>query len=278
MKLLRAGPPGKERPCRLDADGVLRDLSAHAADFAGPGVSLEAIAAIGRLDPASLPAVEATVRIGPCLARVETFHAIGLNYAAHARETGAAPPAEPVLFTKAASALAGPYDDLAMPPGSERTDWEVELAVIIGRRAYRVAEADALAHVAGYAALNDISERDFQKARGGQFVKGKSAPGFGPLGPWLVTADAVPDPQALRLWLSVDGEMMQDGTTADMLCPVARLIAYISQFLALVPGDVIATGTPPGVGLGRTPPRFLRRGEVMELEVAGLGRQRTRVV
>lgn len=278
MKLLRVGPRGAERPCLMDATGTLRDLSGRVPDLAGEGLSRDALDAIRALDHAGLPVLEAPARVGPCLAWVPTFHCVGLNYAKHAAETGSAVPAEPVLFSKAASALSGPHDDIPLPRGSQSTDWEVELGVVIGKRAHAVPEADALAHVAGYCTVNDISERDFQKNRGGQFIKGKSSPGFGPVGPWLVTADEVPDPQALALRLSVDGEVMQDSTTADMVMPVAGLIAYISQFMALVPGDIIATGTPEGVGLGMRPPRFLRRGQTVEAEVAGLGRQKARVV
>lgn len=262
----------------LDAEGRIRDLSGHVDDLAGPTVSLEALARLRALDPAALPRVDDGARLGPCLAHVPAFYAIGLNYAAHARETGAAPPDAPVLFNKAPSALSGPFDPLPIPPGADRVDWEVELGVVIGARTYRVDPGEALAHVAGYCTLNDISERRYQYERGGQHVKGKSAPGFGPIGPWLVSAEQVPDPQALRLTCRVNGETRQDGITADMIVPVAELIAHVSEFLALVPGDILATGTPPGVGLGMDPPQFLREGDVVEAEVEGLGAQRQEVV
>lgn len=278
MKLLRYGPEGAERPGMIDAEGRVRDLSGVTGDFAGPGVAQAVLAALGQHDPADLPEVTAPGRIGPCLAWVPNFYCIGLNYARHAAETGAEIPSEPIVFNKASSALAGPDDPLPLPPGAETTDWEVELGVVIGAPAYRVSEAEAISVVAGYCTLNDISDRHAQKHRGGQWVKGKSAPGFGPLGPWLVTADEVADPQALGLTLRLNGATVQDSSTADMIFPVAHLISYLSGFLRLMPGDVIATGTPEGVGAGRKPPRYLRAGDVMEAEVAGLGRQTKRVV
>ncbi|RFP89185.1 FAA hydrolase family protein [Rhodobacteraceae bacterium 63075] len=278
MKLLRYGEAGHEKPGMLDANGNIRDLSEHVGMLAGPGLAQETLAALAEIDAESLPLVDGAPRLGAPLARVETFHAIGLNYARHAEEAGMSAPAEPIIFTKAASSLAGPFDALTLPRGSEKGDWEVELGVVIGRRAEHVSEAEALDHVAGYCTINDVSERAWQIERGGQWIKGKSAPGFGPVGPYLVTADEVPDPQALGLEMCLNGEVMQKSTTADMIFSVAELISYMSRFMALVPGDVIATGTPEGVGMGMSPQRFLRKGDVMELEVDGLGRQRTEVV
>ena len=278
MKLLRYGPVGHEKPACLDASGTMRDLSGVVADFEGQGVSLEALDALKRLDLEALPVVDGAPRIGAALARVETFYAIGLNYAQHAAEAGMEPPKEPILFNKSASCLAGPHDALTLPKGSEKSDWEVELGVVIGRRAQNVSVDDALSYVAGYCVINDLSERAYQIERGGQWTKGKSAPGFGPVGPYLVTADEVPDPQALGLRLSLNGEMVQDNFTSDMIFSVAEIIAHMSEFMALVPGDVIATGTPEGVGMGMKPQRFLRSGDVMELEIDGLGKQRTEVL
>ena len=278
MKLLRYGPVGHEKPACLDASGTMRDLSGVVADFEGEGVSLEALDALKRLDLEALPVVEGAPRIGAALARVETFYAIGLNYAQHAAEAGMEPPKEPILFNKSASCLAGPNDALTLPKGSEKSDWEVELGVVIGRRAQNVSVDDALSYVAGYCVINDLSERAYQIERGGQWTKGKSAPGFGPVGPYLVTADEVPDPQALGLRLSLNGEMVLDNFTSDMIFSVAEIIAHMSEFMALVPGDVIATGTPEGVGMGMKPQRFLRSGDVMELEIDGLGKQRTEVL
>ncbi|WP_422075556.1 fumarylacetoacetate hydrolase family protein [Tranquillimonas rosea] len=278
MKLLRVGPEGQERAALRDAEGRIRDLSAHVDDFAGAGVSLAAIDRLRALDPASLPELTEPGRIGPCLASVPTFFCIGLNYAQHAAETGATPPAETIVFSKAASALSGPDDAVRLPRGSEKSDWEVELGVVIGKRAQYVSVAEALDYVVGYCVVNDVSERAFQIERGGQWIKGKSAPTFGPVGPWLVTADEVPDPQALHLSLALNGTTMQDSTTADMIFSVAEIISHMSQMMALVPGDIIATGTPQGVGMGMSPQRFLRPGDVMELEVEGLGRQRQDVV
>ena len=277
MKLVRHGPKGAERPGLLDAAGHVRDLSAHAADFGGEGVSLAALDALRGLDPESLPPVEAGARLGACLAWTPTFHCVGLNYARHAAETGAAPPAEPILFSKAASALSGPFDPVLRPRGSEKLDYEVELGVVIGARAEYVSAADALSCVAGYCVVNDVSEREFQIERLGQCIKGKSAPSFGPTGPWLVTADEVPDPQALGCWLSVNGETRQSSSTADMIFGVAEIIAYMSRFMALVPGDVIATGTPEGVAMGMSPPGWLAPGDVVALGIEGLGEQRQTV-
>ena len=274
MKLLRFGARGQEKPGMLDNAGKLRDLAGRVAEFAGQGVSLEALEALRKIDPESLPLVDAPGRIGSPLAWVPNFYGIGLNYARHAEEAGMSKPTEPILFSKASSALGGPNDPVLIPRGSEKTDWEVELGVVIGKRALYVSEAEALGHVAGYCTINDVSERSFQTERGGQWIKGKSAPGFGPVGPWLVTADEVPDPQALRLTLSLNGEVVQDSRTADMIFSVAEIISHLSQFMELLPGDVIATGTPEGVGMGMKPPRYLVPGDVMELEVEGLGRQR----
>ena len=278
MKLLRVGPVGQEKPACLDATGVIRDLTGVTADFEGEGVSLDALEALKGVDLSALPAVEGKPRIGAAVARVETFYAIGLNYAQHAAEAGMEPPKEPILFNKSASCLAGPNDALTLPKGSEKSDWEVELGVVIGKRAQNVSVEEALSYVAGYCVINDVSERAYQVERGGQWTKGKSAPGFGPVGPYLVTADEVPDPQALGLRLSLNGEMVQDNFTSDMIFSVAEIVSHMSEFMALVPGDVIATGTPEGVGMGMKPQRFLRVGDVMELEIDGLGSQRTEVI
>lgn len=278
MKLVRFGEAGAEKPGILDSAGAIRDLSDVAADFEGEGVSCVALALIGDMDASQLPKVSGAPRLGAALARANTFHAIGLNYAKHADEAGMAHPSEPILFTKAASSLAGPCDPLALPRGSEKSDWEIELGVIIGARAHYVSEAEALSRVAGYCVINDISERTFQLEHGGQWAKGKSAPGFGPLGPYIVGADEVPDPQDLAMRMTLNGQVMQESNTADMIFSVAEIISYLSRFMALVPGDVIATGTPEGVGMGLNPPRFLQSGDVMELEIEGLGRQRTQVL
>ncbi|EEX15665.1 fumarylacetoacetate hydrolase family protein [Citreicella sp. SE45] len=278
MKLMRVGPKGQERPTLVDAEGTIRDLSGVVPDFAGEGVSLEALDRIRALDPVTLPALPEGARIGACLASVPTFHCIGLNYAKHAAETGGKPPREPILFTKASSSLSGPNDAVILPPGSEKSDWEVELGVVIGKPCWQVSEADALSHVAGYCVVNDLSEREWQMERGGQWVKGKSAPGYGPCGPWLVTADEVPDPQALGLSLDLNGKTVQDSDTSDMIFSVAEIISYMSRFMLLVPGDLIATGTPSGVGLGMEPKRFLRPGDSLALRVEGLGEQRQEIV
>ena len=278
MKLLRFGPPGRERPGLLDAEGQVRDLSLHAPDLAGAAVSLAALDRIRAIDVAGLPVVEEPGRIGPCLASVPNFFCIGLNYAKHAAETGAAEPAEPILFSKATSALSGPHDPVRIPRDSRKCDWEVELGVVIGTECAHVSEEEALACLAGYCVINDVSEREFQIERGGQWMKGKSAPSFGPTGPYLVTADEIADPQALALSLSLNGETMQSSSTSDMIFGVAQIVSYMSRFMTLVPGDVIATGTPEGVGMGMSPQRFLRPGDVMELSVEGLGSQRQEVV
>lgn len=278
MRLLRWGPPGAERPGMLDGDGHLRDLSGFVPDIAGDVLLPKNLDRLRAVDPATLPLVEGVPRLGPPVGRVGKLIGIGLNYADHAAETGAVVPPEPVVFLKATSCIAGPNDDLPIPRGSEKTDWEVELGVVIGTPAKYVPEATAMDHVAGYCVVNDVSERDFQMNRSGTWDKGKGHDGFGPLGPWLVTADAVPDPQDLRLWLEVDGERMQGGSTATMVYGVRFLVHYLSQFMTLHPGDVICTGTPPGVGLGQKPPRFLRPGQVVRLSVEGLGIQEMRTV
>ncbi|MCB2101949.1 MAG: fumarylacetoacetate hydrolase family protein [Rhodobacterales bacterium] len=278
MKLLRYGPKGQEKPGLLDAGGRLRDLSGHVADIDGTVLGPSRLAALSSLDAESLPRVDGHPRLGPPVAGIGKILAIGLNYADHAAETGATPPPEPLLFTKQITCLNGPNDPVMLPQGSTHADWEVELAVIIGTKAQYVAEADALAHVAGYAVMNDVSEREYQKDRGGQWTKGKSADTFGPLGPWLVTADEVPDPQNLSLWLDLNGERRQTGSTTQMIFGVAHLVSYLSRFMTLMPGDVITTGTPPGVGLGCNPPRFLKPGDVLTLGVEGLGEQRQEVV
>lgn len=278
MKLLRYGPAGSEKPGILDADGHVRDLSGQADDFAGAGVSLEALDRIRAIDVNSLPVVAEPGRIGSCVASVPNFFCIGLNYAKHAAETGAQAPKEPILFSKASSALSGPNDDVIIPRNSVKGDWEVELGVVIGRDVLYVSEEEALSCVAGYCTINDVSEREFQAERGGQWIKGKSAPTFGPTGPYLVTADEVPDPQNLRLSLDLNGETVQDSNTDDMIFTVAQIISYMSQFMQLQAGDIIATGTPSGVGLGMKPPRFLRPGDVMDVTVEGLGSQRQTAV
>jgi 2,4-didehydro-3-deoxy-L-rhamnonate hydrolase len=273
MKLLRYGPKGSEKPGLLDADGRIRDLSAHSADFARAAVSLEALDALRRVDAGSLPVVEGAPRIGACLADVPNFLCIGLNYALHAKESGAEPPKEPILFNKHSSALAGPYDDVVIPKDSRKTDWEVELGVVIGAPCEHVSEKEALSKVAGYCVINDVSEREWQIERGGQWTKGKSAPGFGPTGPWLVTADEVGDPHTLDLWLEVNGERVQNSSTSDLIFNVAEIISYMSRFMTLQPGDLIATGTPSGVGMGMKPQRWLQPGDTMRLSVQGLGEQ-----
>ncbi|MGP9790223.1 fumarylacetoacetate hydrolase family protein [Roseinatronobacter sp. NSM] len=278
MKLLRFGPKGQEKPGCLDEQGNLRDLSGVTDDFGGDTVALDALARLAQIDPRTLPLVDQGTRLGAPLAHVPNFYCIGLNYAAHAAETGAEKPKEPLVFSKATSSLAGPHDPIIIPKGATRTDWEVELGIVIGKRALYVDEADALGYVAGYCAVNDVSERDFQKNRGGQWIKGKSAPGFGKIGPWIVTADQVPDPQGLRLQLSVNGQTRQDSTTADMIFTVAQIISYMSHFMELVPGDVIATGTPSGVAAGMSPPQFLQPGDVVSLSVEGLGTQNAHVI
>jgi len=274
MKLLRHGERGLEKPGLMHDDGTIRDLSGVVPDIAGDVLSDEGLARIRAADPSTLPVVDAGTRLGACVGGTGKFMCIGLNYADHAAESGMQVPSEPVLFMKATSAICGPNDPIIIPRGSEKTDWEVELAVIIGTKAKYVTEAEALNHVAGYAVANDVSERSFQAERQGQWTKGKSCDNFGQLGPWLVTRDEVADPQDLPMYCRVNGETMQDGSTRTMVYGVAHLVSYLSQFFTLHPGDVISTGTPPGVGLGMKPQRFLRAGEVVELGIQGLGDQR----
>jgi 2-keto-4-pentenoate hydratase/2-oxohepta-3-ene-1,7-dioic acid hydratase in catechol pathway len=278
MKLLRHGPLGQEKPGILASDGTMRDLSGHVGDIGGAALSDAGLAALAKVDAMSLPLVAAGTRLGACVAGTGKFICIGLNYADHAAESGMAVPPEPVIFMKATSAICGPNDPIIIPRRSEKTDWEVELGVIIGTKCKYVSEADALAHVAGYCLANDVSERSFQAERAGQWTKGKSCDNFGQIGPWLVTRDEVADPQAMAMWLTVNGAMMQDGSTKTMVYGVAHVVSYLSQFMTLHPGDVISTGTPPGVGMGKKPPQFLRAGDVVELGIEGLGQQRQEVI
>ena len=272
MKLLRYGPPGQEKPGLLDVSGRIRDLSAHIADLGG--AALTDLDRLKSIDPESLPLVPGNPRLGPCVGGIGKFICIGLNYADHAAEAGLKVPPEPIIFLKATSAISGPDDPILIPRGSEKTDWEVELAIVIGKPGKFIAEAQALSHIAGYCVANDVSERSFQTERSGQWTKGKSCDSFGPIGPWLVTADEVPDPQNLPMWLKVNGETMQNGSTATMVYGAVFLVSYLSQFFTLLPGDVISTGTPPGVGMGFKPPRYLKPGDVVELGIDGLGSQR----
>ncbi|WP_454884716.1 fumarylacetoacetate hydrolase family protein [Sphingomonas oryzagri] len=278
MKLVRYGKAGTELPGLIDAEGRLRDLSGHVGDIAGSVLLPDGLAKLAAIDPAGLPPVDGPVRLGPCVGGVGKFLCIGLNYSDHAAETGATVPPEPILFTKATSAIIGPDDDVEIPRGSTRTDWEVELGIVIGAVAKYVDEADAEAHIAGYCLINDVSEREFQLERHGTWDKGKGCDTFGPIGPWLVTRDEIADPADLAMWLDVNGHRYQDGSTATMVYKPAFLVSYLSQFMSLQPGDVISTGTPPGVGMGQKPPVYLKDGDVMELGIAGLGNQRQRVV
>ena len=273
MKLLRHGPVGTEKPGMLHTDGTVRDLTGVVADIGGDVLSDAGIAALRAVDAGALPVVSGA-RLGPCVAGTGKFICIGLNYADHAAESGMTVPPEPVIFMKATSTICGPFDDVMIPRGSVKTDWEVELGVVIGSRAKYVTEADAMSYVAGYALTNDVSERAFQLERSGQWTKGKSCDTFGPLGPWLVTRDEVADPQNLSMWLTVNGEKVQNGSTKTMVYGVAFLVSYLSQFMTLHPGDVISTGTPPGVGHGFKPPRYLNPGDVVELGIEGLGTQK----
>lgn len=278
MKLLRYGPPGKEKPGLLEASGKIRDLSGEIEDLDGRVLDGESLARIAALDPASLPTVEEGERLGPCVGRVGKLVCVGLNYSDHAAEAGMPVPEEPILFMKATTSICGPNDDVELPPGAEEADWEVELAIVIGRRAKLLkSEDEAMDHVAGYCIVNDVSERNYQARRSGQWVKGKSLDSFGPMGPWLVTKDEIADPQKLKLSLTVNGETRQDGTTETMIFGVRHLVWYISQFMTLEPGDVISTGTPPGVGMGMKPPVYLQDGDVMRLSVEGLGVQEQKV-
>jgi ureidoglycolate lyase len=277
MKLLRYGPPGREKPGMLDPRGDLWDLSTVIPDLSGDALHPDSLDRLRHLDQSGLHRVAGEVRIGPCVGGVGKFICIGLNYSDHAAESNMAVPVEPILFMKATSAISGPNDDILIPRGSQKTDWEVELGVVIGKVARYVTEAEALSHVAGYCVVNDLSERAFQLEGTGQWVKGKSADTFGPIGPWLVTADEVPDPQNLELWLEVDGRSYQRSTTRHMIFGVARLVSYISRFMSLHPGDIISTGTPPGIGMGQHPPVYLRPGNHVRLGIHGLGQQNQRV-
>ncbi|MEP0233713.1 fumarylacetoacetate hydrolase family protein [Roseibium sp.] len=278
MKLLRHGAPAAEKPGLLDEHGTIRDLTGVVPDIAGAVLSDEGLSALRAIDPNSLPEVGADTRLGPPVAGTGKFICIGLNYADHAAESGMDVPPEPVAFMKAISAICGPNDPIIIPRGSTKTDWEVELAVVIGSAAKYVSEADAMKHVAGYAVTNDVSEREFQIERAGQWTKGKSCDNFGQIGPWLVTRDEIENPQDLKMWLTVNGETVQNGSTQTMVYHVAHVVSYLSQFMTLHPGDVISTGTPPGVGMGMKPPRYLKAGDVVELGIEGLGQQRQSVI
>ncbi|MCD6679562.1 MAG: fumarylacetoacetate hydrolase family protein [Burkholderiaceae bacterium] len=278
MKLLRFGPPGKEKPGIVDADGRVRDLSEHVADIDLRALDGKALDALRRIDPTTLPEASSAARIGPCVAHIGKLVCVGLNYSDHAAESNMPVPTEPILFLKPSSAVCGPNDDVQIPRGSQKTDWEVELGVVIGRRAKYVSEQDALDHVAGYCIVNDVSEREFQLERQGQWDKGKGHDSFAPVGPWLVTRDEVADPQALALWLDVNGRRYQHGSTRTMVFGVTTLVSYISRFMTLEPGDIVSTGTPPGVGMGQKPPSYLKPGDVITLGIDGLGEQRQRCV
>jgi 2-keto-4-pentenoate hydratase/2-oxohepta-3-ene-1,7-dioic acid hydratase in catechol pathway len=274
MKLVRYGKPGKEKPGLIDTDGKIRDLSAHVADIAGEAISPKGLNKLKKLKPSDLPLVKSSPRYGPCVAGTGKFICIGLNYADHAAESGLKVPPEPVIFMKATSAITGAHDTVEIPRTSVKSDWEVELGVIIGSHAKYVSEDKAMEHVAGYCVVNDLSERGFQTERSGQWTKGKSADTFGPIGPWLVTKDEIADPQNLKMWLDVNGKRRQNGSTATMVYGVRFIVSYLSQFMSLHPGDIISTGTPPGVGMGMKPPVYLKPGDVMELGIEGLGSQR----
>jgi 2,4-didehydro-3-deoxy-L-rhamnonate hydrolase len=279
MKLLRYGAPGQERPGLCDATGAIRDLSGHVADIGPAEISPDGLARLAAIDPGSLPRVAGEPRLGPPVAGVRKFIAIGLNFADHAAESNLPIPEEPVVFTKAISCLQGPNDPVVIPRGSVKTDWEVELGVVIGREASYVGEAEALSHVAGYVCVNDVSEREYQTERGGTWDKGKGCDTFGPVGPWLVTSDEVGDPQQLSMWLDLNGKRMQDGSTRTMIFGIAKLVSYLSEFMTLEPGDIITTGTPPGVGLGQKPePFYLKAGDEMRLGIERLGQQRQTVL
>jgi 2-keto-4-pentenoate hydratase/2-oxohepta-3-ene-1,7-dioic acid hydratase in catechol pathway len=278
MKLLRYGAKGREKPGLLDKDGRIRDLSGIVGDIDGTTIVPKSLARLKKIKPESLPVVRGNPRIGAPIANPQKFIAIGLNYSDHAAESNLAVPPEPVVFTKQVSCLSGPNDDVTIPPKSKKSDWEVELGVIIGTRAKNISKRDAANHIAGYCTINDLSEREFQAERAGQWTKGKSYDTFGPVGPWLVTADEVTDPQKLKLWLELNGKRVQDGTTATMVFGVYHIVAYLSQFFTLLPGDIITTGTPPGVGMGMKPQRFLKPGDVMKIGIEGLGVQEQKVV
>jgi 2-keto-4-pentenoate hydratase/2-oxohepta-3-ene-1,7-dioic acid hydratase in catechol pathway len=278
MKLVRYGAKGKEKPGLLDKEGRLRDLSAVIPDISGETISPKSLARLKKIKSESLPLVRGKPRIGACIANPQKFIAIGLNYSDHAAESGLQVPKEPVVFTKQVSCVSGPFDDVTIPPKSKKSDWEVELGVIIGTKAKNIKMADALKYVAGYCTINDLSEREFQAERSGQWTKGKSYDTFGPIGPWLVTSDEVKDPQKLHMWLDLNGKRVQDGSTSTMVFGVAHIVAYLSQFFTLMPGDIITTGTPPGVGMGMKPQRFLKPGDTMRLGIEGLGEQGQKVV
>jgi 2-keto-4-pentenoate hydratase/2-oxohepta-3-ene-1,7-dioic acid hydratase in catechol pathway len=278
MKLVRHGAKGRERPGIVDSAGGIRDLGGVCEDFGPAFFAGDGLGRLRHVEVSSLPMAPTDARLGPCIAQPGNFIAIGLNYVQHARETNAPIPKDPILFNKAPSCVSGPFDPVVLPKGSTKTDWEVELALVIGRQAHCVGESEALDYVAGYCVCNDVSEREFQLERSGQWVKGKMAPTFGPLGPWLVTRDEIGDVQNLRLWLELNGKRIQDSSTSDMIFTVAKIVSDTSQYVVLQPGDVITTGTPPGVGLGMKPPKFLKAGDVMRLSVEGLGVQEQRVV
>jgi 2,4-didehydro-3-deoxy-L-rhamnonate hydrolase len=278
MKLLRYGAKGKEKPGLLDKDGRIRDLSGVVDDIDGATIAPKSLARLKKIKPESLPLVRGNPRIGSCIANPQKFIAIGLNYSDHAAESNLQVPPEPVVFTKQVSCLSGPDDDVTIPPKSKKSDWEVELGVIMGTRAKNISKRDAANYIAGYCTINDLSEREFQAERAGQWTKGKSYDTFGPVGPWLVTADEVKDPQKLHLWLELNGKRVQDGTTETMVFGVYHIVAYLSQFFTLLPGDIITTGTPPGVGMGMKPQRFLKPGDVMKIGIDGLGVQEQKVV
>ena len=278
MKLLRYGAKGKEKPGLLDKDGRIRDLSGIVDDIDGTTIAPRSLARLKKIKPESLPLVRGTPRIGACVANPQKFLAIGLNYSDHAAESNLPVPPEPVLFTKHVSCISGPNDDVTLPPKSKKSDWEVELGVIIGTRAKNIAKRDAASYIAGYCTVNDLSEREFQIERAGQWTKGKSYDTFGPIGPWLVTADEIKDPQKLHLWLELNGKRVQDGTTKTMVFGVYHIVAYLSQFFTLMPGDIITTGTPPGVGMGMKPQRYLKPGDRMRIGIDGLGVQEQKVV
>mgnify|MGYP006199060497 CR=1 FL=1 len=278
MKLMRHGPLGQEKPGLVDAQGALRDLSAHVADISPATLHPDTLARLAAINPATLPLLPEGTRLGACIGQVGNVVAIGLNYADHAAEAGLKPPSQPIVFNKHNGAISGPYDDVLLPPGSEKMDWEVELGIVIGRPTFQVSEAQALSHVAGFCLVNDVSERAWQMEYEGQWVKGKSYPTHCPIGPWLVTPDELGDPQDVDLWLDVNGQRRQTGNTRTMIFGVAHIVSYLSRFMALQPGDLIPTGTPPGVGMGHKPPLYLKAGDVVSLGGRGLGQQRQRVV
>jgi 2-keto-4-pentenoate hydratase/2-oxohepta-3-ene-1,7-dioic acid hydratase in catechol pathway len=278
MKLVRYGPAGQEKPGLLDRDGKIRDLSGMVRDIDGAAMAPASLDRLRRVDPTTVPLVPGAPRLGPCVGQVPKFVAIGLNYRAHAAEAGMALPSEPIFFMKATSCISGPDDDVIIPKDSQKTDWEVELGIVIGSLTRYVAVPDARKHIAGYCVVNDVSEREFQMERGGQWTKGKSADTFGPIGPWLVTADEVPDPGKLALWTEINGKRVQNSNTGDLIFGIDHIVSYVSHFMTLMPGDVIATGTPSGVGAGMKPPQFLKPGDRMRLSVEGLGEQNQRLV